>query len=75
MAIRLRIVGGVPVALCAYETDEMPDDVYIDDGWHYALAAKFQRDWQGETNDIVYEEEWAAMDSQKVRDANERTDI
>jgi hypothetical protein len=71
MAIRLRTVNGVRVALCAAETDELPGDVYLDDGEHYALAAKFQLDWRGELNDIEYPEEWAAMASQKIRDAVE----
>lgn len=75
MAIRLRTVDGVRVALCAYETDAQPGDVYLDDGDHYALAAKFRRDWQGQTNTTVYESEWAAMDTQKLRDASERTDL
>lgn len=69
MAIRLRTVNGVRVALCAAETDELPGDVYLDDGEHYALAAKFRRDWYGQRNDFPYPEEWAAMDTQKLRDA------
>lgn len=71
MAIRLRTVDGVRVALCAVEADEMPGDVYLDDGDHYALAAKFCRDWQGQTVDWSYTEEWAVMDTQKLRDAGE----
>jgi hypothetical protein len=75
MAIRLRTVqtadGKVRVALCAVETDPLPGDLYLDDGDHYALAAKFRRDWRGETVDTVYEVEWAAMDTQKLRDAAE----
>jgi hypothetical protein len=66
MAIRLRTVAGVRVALCAVETDALPGDVYLDDGDHYALVAKFCRDHETGTE---YPEEWAAMDSQKVRDA------
>lgn len=69
MAIRLRTVAGLRIALCAVESDAMPGDAYLDDGDHYALAAKFRRDWQGQTNDFPYPEEWAAMDTQKVRDA------
>ena len=69
MAIRLRRVNGVMVALCAAETDATRGDLYLDDGMHYALAAKFCRDWHGETIDWSYPEEWAAMDTQKVRDA------
>ncbi len=52
MAIRLRTVGNVRVALCAVETDKMPGDIYLDDGDHYALAAKFRRDWAGQKNDF-----------------------
>jgi hypothetical protein len=69
MAIRLRTVGGVRVALCAAETDEMPGDVYLDDGDHYAIAAKYAQDRRGETITTEYPEEWAAMESQKFRDA------
>lgn len=69
MAIRLRTVNGTRVALCAVETDEMPGDVYLDDGDHYALAAKFSRDWAGRVAGWEYPEQWAAMDTQKLRDA------
>lgn len=71
MAIRLRTVSGLRVALCAAETDAMPGDVYIDDGDHYALAAKFCLDRQGQTIGTQYLEEWTAMDTQKLRDAKE----
>ena len=68
MSIRIRTVGGIRVALCAVETDEKPGDIYLDDADHYALAAKFSRDWQDNIS-IAYPVEWAAMDTQKVRDA------
>ena len=68
MSIRLRFVGGVRIALCAVETDPMPGDTYLDDGDHYALAAKFARDWIGHSA-VEYPTEWAIMDSQKLRDA------
>ena len=71
MAIRLRSVNGIRVALCAAETDAMLGDVYLDDGEHYALAAKWAHDYQGKTITAVYEEEWAAMATQKLRDARE----
>jgi hypothetical protein len=71
MAIRLRTVDGVRVALCAAETDPMPGDAYLDDADHYALAAKFASDWQGRPVDWSYPEEWGAMESQKLRDARE----
>ena len=69
MAIRIRTVRGVRVALCAAETDPEPGDTYLDDADHYALAAKFARDWAGRTAGWEYPEQWAAMDTQKRRDA------
>lgn len=69
MAIRIRTVDGLRVALCAAETDAMAGDIYLDDGDHYALAAKFASDWQGQAVDWSYPLEWAAMASQKLRDA------
>jgi hypothetical protein len=48
MAIRLRVVDGVLVALCAARSVAKEGDVYLDDGMHYALAQKFARDWDGE---------------------------
>jgi hypothetical protein len=72
MAIRIRKVNNLTVALCAVESDPKDDDIYLDDGVHYALAAKFARDWQNhETIDWSYPEEWAAMDTQKLRGAEE----
>ena len=71
MAIRLRTVSGVRVALCAVESDEQLGDLYLDDGDHYALAAKFSRDWDGQVAGWPYPTEWAVMDTQKKRDAFE----
>lgn len=70
MAIRLRTVNGYRVALCACETDAAPDDVYLDDSDHYALAAKFAQDWWDHPN-VSYPEQWAVMRSQKMRDARD----
>ncbi len=75
MAIRLRTVQGIRVALCAAETDSCPGDKYLDDGDHYALSAKFSRDWSGRLAGWEYPEEWAAMDSQKLRNAGEEMQI
>lgn len=72
MSIRIRTADGVRVALCGYETDAKEGDLYLDDNDHYALAAKFNRDYE---TGIEYPEEWAAMDTQKLRDANTRTDL
>lgn len=69
MAIRLRKVEDRLIALCAAETDSMPGDVYLDDGQHYALAAKFWRDYQGQTIDWQEEEDNRLAETQKVRDA------
>lgn len=74
MAIRIRIVDGVTVALCAVESDEQKGDIYLDDGAHHALSTKFGLDFHsmGFMDDpcadyIVV----AAMESQKVRDAEQ----
>lgn len=48
MAIRLRRVEGVLVALCAARSVEKPGDVYLDDGAHQALADKFMEDFGSE---------------------------
>lgn len=79
MSIRLRTVGGIRVALCAVESDPMPGDVYLDDADDHALRVKFVLDYQSEAPDhdpwwllrIEHREEWAAMCTQKVRDARE----
>lgn len=71
MAIRLRN----SVALCAAETDPQHGDLYLDDAQHYALAAKFARDWQGQTVDWQYQEMWREMDRHKIRDAEETLNI
>lgn len=52
----------------------MPGDIYLDDGDHYALAAKFCQDWQGQTVTWNYPEEWATMATQKLRDAKDELD-
>ena len=71
MAIRLRTVDDVRVALCAAETDAVPGDVYLDDCDHHALSAKFAQDWAGQRVNWSYPVEWEAMATQKLRDAEE----
>lgn len=74
MAIRLRTVGGIRVALCAVETDYMPGDVYLNDADHHALSNKFALDWQsmGFISDPPVDERVVkAMESQRLRDAKE----
>lgn len=46
MAIRLRVVDGVPIAVCAARSMPQEADIYLDDGWHHALAVKFDLDYQ-----------------------------
>jgi len=48
MAIRIRIINGFTVALCAARTTEEPGDVYLDDTVHHALGTKFALDWEEE---------------------------
>ncbi len=69
MAIRVRKVEGVCIALCAAETDPLPGDLYLDDSVHYALAAKFARDWRGRTIAWEYEDHDRLAGTQKLRDA------
>lgn len=73
MAIRIRASTGMTIALCAAETDPEPDDIYIDDNAHYALAAKFAQDHQGQPL-AHYPEEWAEMEKHKLRDAETELD-
>ena len=48
MAIRIRNIKGVTVALCAAATSAEPGDVYLDDAAHHALTVKFDADWRSE---------------------------
>ena len=70
MAIRLRTVNGLRIALCAAETKPAAGDIYLDDSDHHALMAKFVRDLQSEgwfSGHSPYEE-WAVMDTQKTHE-------
>jgi len=48
MAIRIRKISGVIIAICAAETTALPGDLYLDDNIHHALSTKFGIDWQNE---------------------------
>jgi capsid protein len=48
-----------------------PDDAYLDDRDHEALAAKFWRDYQGKTIDWCDPVKDAAAKTQKLRDARD----
>jgi hypothetical protein len=43
MAIRLRTVAGVRIAVCAARSVAKHGDVYLDDADHYALTVKFSQ--------------------------------
>lgn len=45
MSIRIRVVDGVTVALCAARSMAKDGDVYLDDAQHQALTAKFDADF------------------------------
>ena len=70
MAMRLRTVNGVRVALCAAETDAQPGDVYLDDADHYAITLKYLVEFAGRTlpSDPPAVPE---ADSQRLRNAEE----
>ncbi len=51
MSIRIRVVDGVMVALCAARSVEKPGDLYLGDAEHHALAEKFMEDFQSEGYD------------------------
>lgn len=75
MAIRIRKVDGLTVALCAAETDPLPNDIYLGDSEHYALAAKFAQDWQGQVVSWNYPEHYEVMKAQKLRDAKTELEL
>ena len=48
MAIRIRVVDGHTIALCAAEVGPRRGDLYLDDNIHHALSTKFGEDWYKE---------------------------
>ncbi len=70
MSIRLRIVDGHALALCAVESDPAPGDVYIAHEFHEALWAKFWRDAYAEGRIADMPPQDPAYESQRVRDDN-----
>jgi hypothetical protein len=48
MAIRIRRVKGLYVALCAAESQPDPGDIYLNDGMHSSLTEKFTKDFESE---------------------------
>lgn len=48
MAIRIREIKGVTIALCAAKTEKQEGDIYLDDKAHHALSNKFELDFKSE---------------------------
>ena len=48
MSIRIRVVDGVTVALCAARSMPKEGDLYLDDAAHHALSVKFDQDFASE---------------------------
>lgn len=70
MAIRIRWIDGVTVALCAAKTSPVVGDIYLDDNAHYALSTKFHVDWV-EEGVITIEEDLADEKIKKLMLAEE----
>jgi len=68
MAIRIRIIDGITIALCAVESDAKEGDIYLDDSIHYALATKFSEDYNLNISDDILVK---LMNTQKVRNAKD----
>lgn len=68
MAIRIREVKGLLVALCAAETVPKLDDLYLNDNIHQALAVKFAEDWQGQLVDWKWHTEWGVMKNEQDKE-------
>ncbi len=58
MAIRIRVVDGVTVAICAARSIPNPGDIYLDDAAHHALSTKFAADFNHNFDtDLPYEQQ------------------
>ena len=74
MAIRIRTINGITIALCAVESDPKEGDLYLHDGIHHALSTKFGLDFYSEgflKNPMADEVLIELMEKEKVRDAKE----
>jgi len=65
MAIRIRRVNGVLIAICAAKSIPKEGDVYLDDAQHEALSAKFRRDYHEMFNITIYGNENAELVEQE----------
>ena len=73
MAIRIRWVGSFFVALCAAKTDPEPNDIYLDDNAHMALATKFALDWKDEMDNPPIDDRLARATEHTERRDNKTT--
>ena len=48
MAIRIRKINNITIAVCAAKTEAKEGDLYLDDSIHHALSTKFGLDWYSE---------------------------
>ncbi len=73
MAIRIRVIDGVKVALCAARSMAKEGDVYLDDGEHHALYVKFDLDFASEgKSEAIYRnsEESRIMEQEESNNPN-----
>ena len=68
MAIRIRTIDGITIALCAVESNPKEGDIYLDDNIHCALVTKFSEDYNLNISD---EKLVKLMNTQKVRNAKD----
>ena len=45
MAIRIRMIKGKTIALCAAKSEAKEGDIYLDDNVHHSLTIKFENDF------------------------------
>ena len=59
MAIRIRKINNITIAVCAAKTEAKEGDLYLDDSAHHALSTKFGVDWysEGLVDDPLADEE------------------
>lgn len=66
MAIRIRVIDGVTIAICAARSVEKEGDIYLDDAAHYALSTKFALDFMGNFGgDLPFEHQEALLMQQE----------
>lgn len=70
--MRLRVVGGRTVALCAARSVMKEGDVYLDDGAHAALADKFAADFASEGFYFGPLPDKAVLDAVEQEESNNR---